>query len=127
METKDLHTDKRGRVQRTAEQRQELIEEYKASGLGKAEFCRQRDVNLATFCHWFAKRKRRRRRSAKAESRAPKLAEVAVVQPAVEQAAIEILLPNGTRIGIRHHGKQEDLVALVRGVAAAEDRGPSGC
>jgi hypothetical protein len=34
-----------------------------------------------------------------------------------QQAAIEILLPNGSRIGIRHQGKRDDLVALVRGVA----------
>ena len=118
MKTKELQTDKRGRVQRTAEQRRELMEEYKASGLGKAEFCRQRGVNLATFCHWFdAKKGRRRKRSAKGIARAPKFAEVAVVPSAVEQAAIEILLPNGSRVGIRHQGERDELIALVRGVA----------
>ena len=114
MKTKERRTDRRGRVQRTAEQRRELIDEWKASGLGKAAFCRQRGVNLATFCHWFGRKKKRRRKGA---AQAPKFAEVAVVQPTVEQAAIEILLPNGSRIGIRHQGKRDDLVALVRGVA----------
>ena len=85
MKTNERHTDKRGRVQRTSEQRQELIEAYKASGLGKAEFCRQRGVNLATFCHWFGTRKkRRRRRSTKMAQARPRFAEVAVVQPAAE-------------------------------------------
>jgi hypothetical protein len=117
MKTKERRTDRRGRVQRTAEQRRELIEDWNASGLGKAEFCRQRGVNLATFCHWFGTKKRRRKRATKAAGQAPKFAEVAVVQPTVEQAAVEILLPNGSRVGIRHHGKRDDLVALVRGVA----------
>jgi len=118
MKTKERRTDRRGRVQRTVEQRRELIEEYKASGLGKAEFCRQRGVNLGTFCHWFdTKKKRRRKRATKGSAQAPRFAEVAVVQPTVEQAAVEILLPNGSRIGIRHQGKRDDLVALVRGVA----------
>ena len=32
-------------------------------------------------------------------------------------ATVEVLLPNGTRVGIRHQGRQDELVALVRGVA----------
>ena len=118
MKTKERRTDGRGRVQRTAEQRRELIDEWKASGLGKAEFCRQRGVSLATFCHWFGtKKKRQRKRATKGAAQAPTFAEVAMVQPTVEQSAIEILLPNGSCIGIRHQGKRNDLVALVRGVA----------
>jgi transposase-like protein len=117
MNTKEQQTDKRGRVRRTAEQRRELIEEYEASGLGKAEFCRQRGVNFATFCHWFTTKKRRRNGGTRAASPTPRFAEIAVVQPTVEPAAIEILLPNGSRVGIRHHGRSEELVALVRGVA----------
>jgi hypothetical protein len=45
----------------------------------------------------------------------PRFAEVEVA--ACTQAAVEVLLPNGTRVGIRHQGCREDLVALVRGVA----------
>lgn len=115
MKTNELHTDKRGRVQRTAGQRRALIEGYKASGLGKAEFCRQHGINLATFCHWFGTKKGHKgKRASKAQT--PTFAEVAVVPP-IEQAAVEILLPNGSRIGIRHEGRRDDLVALVRGVA----------
>lgn len=47
--------------------------------------------------------------------RRPAFAQVEL--PACTQAAVEVLLVNGTRIGIRHQGKREDLVALVRGVA----------
>jgi transposase-like protein len=118
MKTDERQTDKRGRVQRTAEQRRELIEEYRASGLSKAEFCRQRGVNLATFCHWFGGRKKHRgKRAAKTAERGPQFAEVAVASPATEQAAVEVLLPNGARIGIRHQGRRDELIALVRGVA----------
>ena len=45
----------------------------------------------------------------------PAFAEVAVC-PRLE-AAVEVLLPNGARIGIRHQGKRDELVALIRGVA----------
>ena len=117
MKTNEQHTDKRGRVQRTAEQRRELIEEYKASGLEKAEFCRQRGVNLATFCHWFdLKKAGKRKRIPQAAAQAPRFAEVELSGNCT-QAAVEVLLPNGARIGIRHDGKRADLVALVRGVA----------
>jgi len=32
---------------------------------------------------------------------------------------VEIMFPNGARVGIRHEGRREDLIALVRGVAGA--------
>ena len=93
------------------------MEEWRLSGLGKAEFCRQRDINLATFCHWFGKKKPKRgRRRGKAPA-PPRFAQVAIVPPTPFQAAVEVLLPNGSRIGIRHEGKRDDLVALVRGIA----------
>jgi hypothetical protein len=30
---------------------------------------------------------------------------------------VEVLLPTGARVGIRHQGRREDLVALIRGVS----------
>jgi hypothetical protein len=30
---------------------------------------------------------------------------------------VEVLLPNGVRVGITHQGKREELVALVRDLA----------
>jgi len=91
----------------SAEDRQRLISEQGQSGLTKKAFCEQRGINLGTFYGW--------RAAKRAIIRRPAFAEVQVVGCA--QAAVEVLLPNGARVGIRHQGKREDLIALVRGVA----------
>ena len=48
-------------------------------------------------------------------SRSPVFAQVDV--PIASQAAVEVLLPNGVRVGIRQEGGRQELVALIRGVA----------
>ncbi len=52
MKENTTRQDKRGRVLRTAEERQELVEAFNRSGLGIAEFCQQRNLWLSTFNHW---------------------------------------------------------------------------
>jgi len=98
----------RRRVRRKATERERLIQEQAASGLTKKAFCARRQINLATFYAW-AKRKQA------VMVRPPAFAQVEVA--ACAEATVEVLLPNGTRIGIRHQGRRDDLVALVRGVA----------
>jgi len=90
-----------------AEDRERLIREQAASGLTKKAFCEERGISLGTFHGW-----RRQPRRVK-----PKPAFAQVQVPSTTQAAVEVLLPNGVRIGIRHQGKSDELVALVRGVA----------
>jgi len=90
-----------------AEDRERLIKEQAQSGLTKVAFCEQRQIKLHTFYGW-TKRPR-------ALQRRPHFAEVETA-PCMA-AAVEVLLPNGTRVGIRHQGRREELVALVRGVA----------
>ena len=92
----------------TAKDRERLIKEQARSGLTKKAFCGERGINLGTF-HGWGKRPRR------SLMRKPTFAEVEL--PTSTQAAVEVLLPNGARVGIRHQGKRDDLVALVRGVA----------
>ena len=92
----------------TAEDRERLIREQAQSGMTKKAFCDRHKINLGTF-HGWGKRPRR------SLMRKPAFAEVEVA--ASLQAAVEVLLPNGARVGIRHQGKRDDLVALVRGVA----------
>ena len=87
--------------------RERLIREQAQSGLTKKAFCAQSEINLGTFYGW-AKRKLPAKRS-------PSFAQVEI--PACAQAAVEVLLPNGARVGIRHQGKRDELVALIRGVA----------
>ncbi len=93
----------------SAEDRERLINEHAASGLTKKAFCVQRGVNVGTFMGW--------RNLPASKNRQPVFAKVNV--PAPQPAAVEILLPNGVRVGIRHEGKQAELITLVRGVAGA--------
>ena len=48
----------------------------------------------------------------------PVISPIAQVEvPVCESSAIEVLLPNGTRIGTRHAGRPQEPIALIRGVA----------
>ena len=85
-----------------------MIRDHAGSGLTKKAFCERHGINQATFYTWS-------KRSRRTLARRPAFAEVEVA--ARVQAAVEVLLPNGARVGIRHEGKRDDLVALVRGVA----------
>ena len=84
-----------------------MIKEQAQSGLTKRAFCAQRQINLGTFYGWA--------KTGCAKEHLPAFAQVDVA--AYTQAAVEVLLVNGTRIGIRHLGQRDELVALIRGVA----------
>jgi transposase-like protein len=104
---KDTKTRRGRRLTRySAEDRERLIREQAESGLTKKAFCERHGINRGTFLGW---------RRYKTAVKKPVFAKVAVVAP--QPAAVEVLLPNGVRIGIRHQGKQDELVSLVRGVA----------
>jgi hypothetical protein len=83
-----------------------LIREQAQSGLTKKAFCTQRHIRLGTFYGWT------KRKSARVPT--PSFAQVEMAD--CPQAAVEVLLPNGVRIGIRHQGQRDELVALIRGV-----------
>jgi len=109
MKTKRSARRRRVLTRYSAQDRERLIREQADSGLTKKAFCSQRGVNLGTFHGWS-----RPGRGAQAK---PVFAQVDVIPPAQASAAVEVLLPNGARVGIRHQGKRDELVALVRGVA----------
>lgn len=111
MKTNKQRADKRGRVLRSAERRRELVAAFRSSGKSQAAFCRERDLNATTFNGWLRR----------AAGQQPTFAQVELTPP-IERAesvpaAVEVLLPNGARVGIRHQGRRDELVALVRGVA----------
>jgi hypothetical protein len=118
MKTNERRSDKRGRVLRGAEQRWELVAAFRSSGQSQAAFCRDRGVNAQTFNGWL--------RQAAAKPMA--FAQVEVVRTADRAAdapaSVEVLLPNGARIGIRHQGRRDELVALIRGVAGYGEAQP---
>jgi len=109
MNTEQRTPDRRVLARYSAEDRERLTEEHAQSGLTKKEFCRQRRINLGTFYSWTKKRYKSSKLAV-----ASGFAEVNVQLP---ESAVEVLLPNGSRIGIRHMSDRDKLVALVRGVA----------
>jgi hypothetical protein len=113
MKTNRLNRKGRSRVLRTPEQRQDLIRGYRASGLGKAEYCREHGVKLATFCQWmngrFVTKRRRLDSIGKSEV---KFAEVQVGLGAT--APVEIALASGVNIRLRDLSGWKELVELLR-------------
>ena len=86
-----------------------LIGEHALSGLTKKAFCEKAGINLGTFMGW--------RNLPSAKTNGSVFAQVEV--PSEIASAVEIMFPNGARVGIRHQGDCQELIALVRGVAGA--------
>lgn len=91
----------------SAQDRVRLMGEQARSGLSIKAFCEREGIPAWRFYGWTSK-------AGKATS-GIRFAEVSVgPSPAT---AVEVLLPNGVRVGIRHQGGQDELAVLVRGVA----------
>lgn len=87
-------------------QREALLGAFDNSEQSQKDFCLSRGINQGTFKGWLQRR---------AKQSAPGFAQVEVALP--KRAAVQIALTNGVRIQIEQHGKQSDLIALIRGVA----------
>ena len=115
MRTKN-RTDKRGRVRRNAEQRQELIEAYRASGLIQAEFCRREGIEPSTLNHWLRGRAKPGRARVP-RARRKKACRFAQVEVALAgPAPLEIELGAGLLIRVRDAGRLKELVEFIREV-----------
>jgi hypothetical protein len=104
----------------TAEERERLIQEHAASGLTKKAFCARQRIKLTTFYTWT----QRAHTAVAIHSPAFAQIEVCASSQTESPAAVEVLLPNGARIGIRHQGKLQELIALIRGVAGYGEARP---
>ncbi len=115
MKTKTLKKDRRGRILRSAEDRQELIERYNASGLSKVDFCRQYGLKLTTLYGWMNGHGKVRRRRIRASGPV----KFAGVEVALGKAApIEIELPSHICIRLQEAGVVGDLAKFVREMAS---------
>jgi transposase-like protein len=104
MKTKTAQHDKRGRVLRTAEERQELVARYKSSGLSMTAYCEREGLKLATLSHWVHKRARPGKRRGRQRRNGPmKFAEVKMALSGAP-ALVEVELSGGTRIRVRDAG-----------------------
>ena len=108
------------RKRRTREQVRRLVDEFEASGLDRAEFCRSRNLALSTL----GRHLRVRRSATGAASGRPRLVAVsiaprveAVSQPA--ETKLEVVLNRGRRIGVRpgfDTGTLRELILALEGV-----------
>jgi hypothetical protein len=114
-----IKTDARGRMQRTPEQRERILDEYERSGLSGPKFAALCGVKYQTFAAWLARRKSRKQAHAQGR-RQPKATTPirwleASVQPAATSASGLLLqLPGGVRAQIVNASHVSLAAALVR-------------
>ena len=103
-------TSKTGRVVRrtTAAQREALIQEYHASGLGRREFAQRKGINLLTFHCWFSKRLKK----PVEKSQSAKFVKVAVPDTPASTIAVVAESPSGLRVRIEGLGIHQVAVLL---------------
>ncbi len=117
MQTEPVSEERRVRVRYSAADRERLIHEQAASGLSKNAFCAQRQIKPATFYRWTTAQ-----RCTAVVRKSVAFAQVEVT--GAPPAAVEVLLPNGVRVGIRQEGGRQELIALIRGVAGYGEAQP---
>ena len=87
-----------GRASYTDEDRRELIEEFKTSGLTQAAFCREWNLNSKTLARWL-----RIERDEKEVS----FCEVELGNPSASENKIRVCLPNGIEVIVPAGSPQE--------------------
>lgn len=95
--------DGKSHVKRTAQEKEALVKEYRASGLSLKAFAEGRGVADSSLAYWVKKRDMGR------------FAEVKVAMPA--QMPVEVELRNGIRIRVCCEGKRLGLAELIRDAA----------
>ncbi len=118
-----IKTDARGRMQRTPEQRQRILDEYERSGLSAPKFAALCGVKYQTFAAWLARRKSQHQAHPKGQPRRKAATPVrwleASVQPvAASSHGLLLELPGG----VRAHLSTEAHVALVATLVRALEK-----
>src|SRR5574340_1095572 len=95
-----IKTDVLGRMHRTREQRERILDEFEHSGLSGPKFAALCGVKYQTFANWLQRRKRQPQGKAAAQVRWLE----ALVQPAAVSTVTGLLLelPGGVRAQISH-------------------------
>jgi hypothetical protein len=115
-----LKTDALGRVHRTREQRERILDEYEHSGLSGGKFAAMCGVKYQTFANWWQRRKRQRQAGPKhpaGRKAAPRVHWLeASVQPAAGSGLL-LQLPGGVHAQISGEEHIPLAAALVRALA----------
>ena len=107
---------RRGQVLRSRQQRQELLENFHGSGLSKAEFCRQHQIILGTFCQWLNLDLLRLRDDSKTTKTSAKC--FAQLNVRLDGSApIEIEVPSGVKVKLRDPDRIDKLGEFIRRMA----------
>jgi transposase-like protein len=93
MDTYIVLKDGRRRVRRSAETRQQFVNEFQQSGLSATQFCSEQNINLQTFYGWMAKQQRR-------VEKPPVLKEVQVTLPRAAEE-VRICFPNRVEVRLQ--------------------------
>jgi hypothetical protein len=114
-----IKTDTRGRMHRTPQQREQILDEYERSGLSGPKFAALCGVKYQTFAAWVARRKSRKqahvRRRAHPKASTPIRWLEASVQPAAASTTGLLLqLPGGVRAQLLNPSHVPLAAALVR-------------
>jgi transposase-like protein len=114
-----IKTDARGRMQRTPEQRERILDEYERSGLSGPKFAALCGVKYQTLAGWWARRKSQRQAHPKSQPQRKAVSPVrwleASVQPAVASThGLLLELPGGVRAHLSNAGHVPLVAALVR-------------
>ena len=87
-----------------------MLDEYRQSGEGRAEYCRRQGIPVTTLDYYL------RRQTLKTR---PQLARVKLTAPAAPPASFALVLRNGRRIESGWNFRDADLARLIR-VAEAQ-------
>jgi hypothetical protein len=117
-----LKTDKRGRVRRTAERREQLLEQYDQSGLSGPKFAAVTGLKYQTLASWLQRRRLEREKVTPAVPPAQRPA-VQWLETVVEQAqtttpvassTLMVRLPSGATLEVMHLSQVSLAGALLR-------------
>jgi hypothetical protein len=99
-----------GKATERSEKMRRVLEDYRASGLSRQEFCQQRSIALTTFDYW---RRQHAEKRQKKQARGPGLMKVEV---AANQMAgqFTLSLANGRRIESSWGFVEAELTRLIR-------------
>lgn len=113
-----IKTDVLGRMQRTPEQRERILDEYERSGLSGPKFAALCGVKYQTFAAWLARRKSHRqthpKRQPQRKSSQVQWLEASVQPAATSTAGLLLQLPGGVRAQIANQSHIALAAALVR-------------
>jgi transposase len=118
-----IKTDVRGRMQRTPEQRERILDEYERSGLSGPKFAALCGVKYQTFATWLVRRKRQRdahpkRRPVRKAANQVRWLEASLQPTAAFTHGLLLELPGG----VRAHLSNEQHIALAAALVRALEK-----